>query len=140
MRHEIVRFERNRTTATGNRFIQIALCPKNNGQIGMSLGAIRLQPERTPITSRRLAELALHEQQIAQTFVDAANIYAKSPGAMQLRAMNLMYEATKERGMTIVIPSAMADSMNPSSLGGLLAASASPGVESLLARSQRVAG
>jgi regulator of protease activity HflC (stomatin/prohibitin superfamily) len=84
--------------------------------------------------------LGSSEQQIAQTFVDAANIYAKSPGAMQLRAMNLVYEATKERGMTIVIPSAMADSMNPSSLGGLLAASASPGVESLLARSQRVAG
>ena len=83
--------------------------------------------------------LGSSEQQIAQTFVDAANIYAKSPGAMQLRAMNLVYEATKERGMTIVIPSAMADSMNPSSLSGLLAASASPGVESLLGRSQRAA-
>jgi regulator of protease activity HflC (stomatin/prohibitin superfamily) len=66
--------------------------------------------------------LGSSEQQIAQTFVDAALIYAKSPGAMQLRAMNLVYEATKERGMTIVIPSAMADSMNPSGLGGLLAA------------------
>ena len=62
--------------------------------------------------------LGSSEQQIAQTFVDAAVIYAKSPGAMQLRAMNLVYEATKERGMTIVIPSAMADSMNPSGLGG----------------------
>jgi regulator of protease activity HflC (stomatin/prohibitin superfamily) len=66
--------------------------------------------------------LGSSEQQIAQTFVDAAVIYAKTPGAMQLRAMNLVYEATKERGMTIVIPSAMADSMNPSGLGGLLAA------------------
>jgi hypothetical protein len=43
---------------------------------------------------------------------------------MQLRAMNLVYEATKERGMTIVIPSGMADSMNPSGVGGLLAAAA----------------
>ncbi len=66
--------------------------------------------------------LGSSEQQIAQTFVDAAVIYAKTPAAMQLRAMNLVYEATKERGMTIVIPSAMADSMNPSGLGGLLAA------------------
>jgi regulator of protease activity HflC (stomatin/prohibitin superfamily) len=66
--------------------------------------------------------LGSSEHQIAQTFVDAADIYAKSPGAMQLRAMNLVYEATKERGMTIVIPSGMADSMNPSGLGGLLAA------------------
>ncbi len=67
--------------------------------------------------------LGSSEKQIAQTFVDAAEIYGKAPGAMQLRAMNLVYEATKERGMTIVIPSAMADSMNPSGLGGLLAAS-----------------
>jgi len=68
--------------------------------------------------------LGSSEREIAQTFVDAAEIYTKSPAAMQLRAMNLVYEATKERGMTIVIPSGMADSMNPSGLGGLLAATA----------------
>ena len=83
--------------------------------------------------------LGSSEQQIAQTFVDAADIYAKSPGALQLRAMNLVYEATKERGMTIVIPSAMADSLNPTSLGAFLAASATPEAEAILARSQRVA-
>ncbi len=66
--------------------------------------------------------LGASEQQIAQTFVEAAETYAKTPGSLQLRAMNLVYEATKERGMTIVIPSAMADSMNPAGLGGLIAA------------------
>jgi len=68
--------------------------------------------------------LGSSEQQIAHTFVEAAEVYAKSSGAMQLRAMNLIYEATKERGMTIVIPSSMADSMNPGGLGALLAATA----------------
>ena len=68
--------------------------------------------------------LGSSEQQIAQTFVDAADIYAKSPAALQLRAMNLVYEATKERGMTIVIPSSMADSMNPGAMSGLLASTA----------------
>lgn len=67
------------------------------------------------------------EQQVAQKFVAAAEIYGKTPGALQLRAMNLVYEATKERGMTIVIPSAMADAMNPGVLGTLLGATASPG-------------
>ncbi len=81
--------------------------------------------------------LGSSEQQIAQTFVDAAEIYAQSPGALQLRAMNLVYEATKERGMTIVIPSAMADSLNPASLGGLLAATANPGIESLPTRAHK---
>ncbi len=38
--------------------------------------------------------------------------------------MNLVYEATKERGMTIVIPSAMADAMNPAALATLAVASA----------------
>jgi regulator of protease activity HflC (stomatin/prohibitin superfamily) len=66
--------------------------------------------------------LGSSEQQVAQTFVDAAKIYASVPGAMQLRAMNLVYEATKERGMTIVVPSAMADSMNAGGLAGLLSA------------------
>jgi regulator of protease activity HflC (stomatin/prohibitin superfamily) len=64
------------------------------------------------------------EEQIAKTFVEAAETYAKAPAALQLRAMNLVYEATKERGMTILIPSAIADSMNPASIGGLLAATA----------------
>lgn len=66
--------------------------------------------------------LGASEQQVAQTFVDAAEIYARSPAAMQLRAMNLVYEATKERGMTIVVPSRLADSMDPSGMAGLLAA------------------
>ena len=54
------------------------------------------------------AELA-----VAQKFVEAAHIYAKSPTALQLRAMNIIYETTKERGATILIPSAMVDAMNP---------------------------
>jgi regulator of protease activity HflC (stomatin/prohibitin superfamily) len=56
---------------------------------------------------------------VAQKFVDAAEIYARSPAALQLRAMNIIYETTKERGATILMPTAMVDAMNP---GALLAA------------------
>ena len=35
--------------------------------------------------------------------------------ALQLRAMNIIYETTKERGATILMPSSMVDSLNPSS-------------------------
>jgi regulator of protease activity HflC (stomatin/prohibitin superfamily) len=62
------------------------------------------------------------EQEIAQKFVDAADIYARSPAALQLRAMNIIYETTKERGATILIPTAMVDSMNPAGALGLVAA------------------
>jgi len=59
------------------------------------------------------------EQLVAQKFVEAADIYAKSPTALQLRAMNIIYETTKERGATILMPSAMVDAMNPGGLLGL---------------------
>ena len=50
---------------------------------------------------------------MAQKFVNAAKLYASSPEALQLRAMNIVYETTKERGATILMPSAMVDAMNP---------------------------
>jgi len=62
------------------------------------------------------------EQEIAQKFVEAADIYARSPAALQLRAMNIIYETTKERGATILIPTAMVDSMNPAAALGVVAA------------------
>ena len=40
-------------------------------------------------------------------------IDADHPAALQLRAMNIIYETTKERGATILIPTSMVDSMNP---------------------------
>ena len=61
------------------------------------------------------------EQEIAQKFVEAADLYARSPAALQLRAMNIIYETTKERGATILIPTAMVDSMNPSAALGIVA-------------------
>jgi regulator of protease activity HflC (stomatin/prohibitin superfamily) len=65
------------------------------------------------------------EAEIAGKFVEAAKIYAESPTALQLRAMNIIYETTKERGTTILIPTAMVDSMNvalPVALAGQAAA------------------
>jgi regulator of protease activity HflC (stomatin/prohibitin superfamily) len=62
------------------------------------------------------------EQEIAQKFVEAAETYARSPAALQLRAMNIIYETTKERGATILIPTAMVDAMNPATAIGVVAA------------------
>jgi regulator of protease activity HflC (stomatin/prohibitin superfamily) len=68
----------------------------------------------------RLARVLLGqaEQEVAAKFVEAAEIYARSPGAMQLRAMNIIYETTKERGATILIPTSLVDAMNPRLGGG----------------------
>jgi regulator of protease activity HflC (stomatin/prohibitin superfamily) len=61
------------------------------------------------------------EEEIAAKFVEAAQRYAANPMALQLRAMNIVYETTKERGATILMPSAMVDAMNPGGIAGLAA-------------------
>ena len=68
------------------------------------------------------------EAAIAGKFVEAADIYAGHPGALQLRAMNIIYETTKERGATILLPSSMVDTLNPASatLALALAAKGAP--------------
>jgi regulator of protease activity HflC (stomatin/prohibitin superfamily) len=53
------------------------------------------------------------EAAIAGKFVEAAKTYAGHPAALHLRAMNIIYETTKERGATILMPTSMVDSMNP---------------------------
>ena len=60
--------------------------------------------------------LGAAEAEIAGKFVEAARIYAGHPAALQLRAMNIIYETTKERGATILMPTAMVDSLNPGAL------------------------
>jgi len=62
------------------------------------------------------------EVDIASKFVEAARLYADNPTALQLRAMNIIYETTKERGTTILIPSSMVDSLNPLSAVALASA------------------
>ncbi|HEV2546734.1 MAG TPA: slipin family protein [Stellaceae bacterium] len=59
------------------------------------------------------------EEEVAQRFVAAAKLYGDNPVALQLRAMNIVYETTKERGATILMPSSMVDAMNPAGIMGL---------------------
>jgi regulator of protease activity HflC (stomatin/prohibitin superfamily) len=73
------------------------------------------------------------EAAIAGKFVEAAAIYDGHPWALQLRAMNIIYETTKERGATILLPSSMVDSLNPTAAtlalalaGNLTAADGNP--------------
>ena len=67
------------------------------------------------------------EAAIAGRFVEAAQIYAGHPVALQLRAMNIIYETTKERGATILMPSSMVDSLNPAAAATLTAAARAAG-------------
>jgi regulator of protease activity HflC (stomatin/prohibitin superfamily) len=57
--------------------------------------------------------LGAAEEEVAARFVAAAKTYGAEPMAFQLRAMNIIYETTKERGVTILMPTSMVDAMNP---------------------------
>jgi regulator of protease activity HflC (stomatin/prohibitin superfamily) len=95
---------------------------------GVSVGSVEIRDVAIPVVLQdamsRQAQaerekqarviLGSAEAAIAGKFVEAADMYAGHPAALQLRAMNIIYETTKERGATILIPSAMVDSLNPS--------------------------
>jgi regulator of protease activity HflC (stomatin/prohibitin superfamily) len=74
------------------------------------------------------------EAAIAGKFVEAATVYAGHPVALQLRAMNIIYETTKERGATILMPTSMVDSLNPSATAVALAFAGKGSLESEPAR------
>jgi regulator of protease activity HflC (stomatin/prohibitin superfamily) len=58
------------------------------------------------------------ETEIADSFVQAAAAYEKNPVALHLRAMNMLYEAIKEKGSMVIVPSSAVETMG---LGGTLA-------------------
>ena len=61
------------------------------------------------------------ETEISDNFVQAAAAYAQNPTALHLRAMNMLYEAIKERGSMVIVPSSAVETMG---LGGSLATAA----------------
>ncbi|HEY8468319.1 MAG TPA: slipin family protein [Longimicrobiales bacterium] len=66
--------------------------------------------------------LGTAETEIASKFVDAAARYAENPVALNLRAMNMLYESIVKRGSLMVVPSGLADSLNLPGLMGLAGA------------------
>ena len=61
------------------------------------------------------------EKEISDSFVQAATAYHENPVALHLRAMNMLYEAIKERGSMVIVPSSAVETMG---LGGSLATTA----------------
>jgi regulator of protease activity HflC (stomatin/prohibitin superfamily) len=70
--------------------------------------------------------LGLAETEIAASFAQAAMTYEGNPVAMHLRAMNMLYEAIKERGAMVIVPSSAVETMG---LGGMLATASMNGVK-----------
>ena len=65
--------------------------------------------------------LGTAETEIAAKFVLAAEMYSTNPTALHLRAMNMLYEAIKDKGSMVIVPSSAVETMG---LGGMLATTA----------------
>jgi len=59
------------------------------------------------------------EVQVSEKFAEASRVYEQNPGALHLRGMNMLYEAMRDKGSMVIVPSSAIDSMG---LGGTLAA------------------
>ena len=87
------------------------------------------QPLENAMSQQAQAERERHariilgdaELQVATKFAEASEVYVNKPGALHLRAMNMLYEAIKERGSMVIVPSSAVETMG---LGGMLATTA----------------
>jgi regulator of protease activity HflC (stomatin/prohibitin superfamily) len=59
------------------------------------------------------------EVQVSEQFAQASRVYNDNPGALHLRGMNMLYEAIREKGAMVIVPSSAIETMG---LGGTLAA------------------
>jgi regulator of protease activity HflC (stomatin/prohibitin superfamily) len=58
------------------------------------------------------------EVQVSEQFAQASRVYNDNPGALHLRGMNMLYEAMREKGSMVIVPSSAIETMG---LGGTLA-------------------
>jgi len=77
--------------------------------------------------------LGTAETEISDKFAQAALVYRDNPIALHLRAMNMLYEAIKERGSMVIVPSSVVETMGlggmlgTAALGGMTAGTTAPG-------------
>ena len=57
------------------------------------------------------------EVEIATLFEEASHVYQKNPTALQLRAMNILFEGIKQKGALMIVPSSAVQEMG---LGGMM--------------------
>src|SRR5260370_934096 len=65
--------------------------------------------------------LGTAETEIAAKFSEASMLYVNNPVALHLRAMNMLYEAIKEKGSMVIVPSSAVETMGLGGLSGISA-------------------
>ena len=128
-RHELAQMITERESL--GRELQRILDEKTNGW-GITVQSVEIRDVHIPaaledaMSRQAQAErerqariiLGTAETEIADKFAAASLIYQDNPTALHLRAMNMLYEALKEKGSMVIVPSSAVETMG---LGGTLA-------------------
>ena len=136
-RHELAQMITERETL--GRELQRILDEKTNPW-GITVQSVEIRDVRIPqgledaMSRQAQAErerqariiLGQAEKEISDSFVQAAAAYRDNPVALHLRAMNMLYEAIKEKGSMVIVPSSAVETMG---LGGSLATAALGGAK-----------
>lgn len=128
-RHELAQMITERESL--GRELQRILDEKTNGW-GITVQSVEIRDVHIPaaledaMSRQAQAErerqariiLGTAETEISEKFAKASEVYANNPTALHLRAMNMLYEAIKEKGSMVIVPSSAVETMG---LGGNLA-------------------
>ena len=121
--HELQRILDEKTTAWG---ITVQSVEIRDVQIPLALQDAMSREAQAERERRARIILGTAETEIAEKFGQAALTYQNNPVAMHLRAMNMLYEAIKEKGAMVIVPSSAVETMG---LGGMLATTSLAGVK-----------
>jgi regulator of protease activity HflC (stomatin/prohibitin superfamily) len=116
--HELQRILDEKTTAWGITVQSVEIRDVRIPQALEDAMSRQAQAERERQARNTLGQA---ETEIAQKFEQASQVYHDNPVALHLRAMNMLYEAIKERGSMVIVPSSAVETMG---LGGSLATAA----------------
>lgn len=114
--------------------LQLILDEKTNPW-GITVGSVEIRDVKIPpdledaMSRQAQAErerqariiLGTAETEIAERFVQAGEAYRDKPLALHLRAMNMLYEAIKEKGSMVIVPSSAVETMGLGGLSGVAA-------------------
>jgi regulator of protease activity HflC (stomatin/prohibitin superfamily) len=113
--HELQRILDEKTNSWG---ITVQSVEIRDVQIPLGLQDAMSREAQAERERRARTILGLAETEIADNFAQAALVYRDNPVALHLRAMNMLYEAIKEKGSMVIVPSSAVETMG---LGGTLA-------------------
>ncbi|OYY04108.1 MAG: membrane protease subunit, stomatin/prohibitin [Acidocella sp. 35-58-6] len=115
--------EREAMDATLREYITKKSAGWGIGEISVEIRDVKIPPELNDAMSRNAqaekekqarVTLASAEVAIAEQIAAASQIYHQNPVALQIRQMGLIYDMNKDRGVTILVPTDMANALGAS--------------------------